>query len=265
MTDEELKQMNAVYDNPKDTDFLWSEYCEWLENTTKFPWRQLKVRNQYDQKETYKACSCYGATAIFNWNQIIEFWKQGIEFEQENPRWKRLAFQAERWYPNSWASLQDIMSFFKKRWLIDWYVKCKTAQECKNAMNNWYGIYTWSSKCSWSKTNKSKQFVYDANWANHCFAVADFDEDWLRAINSFGEKRWDNGRFYIPNDNFNDLFSCYALVDHDDTWKIEGMIYNMEYNKAIELWITNWTRPDDNVTRKECAVMSYRVYKKLCN
>jgi hypothetical protein len=39
-------------------------------------------------------------TAIFNGNQILEFEKQGIEFVQEDPRWKRLAFQAERGYPD---------------------------------------------------------------------------------------------------------------------------------------------------------------------
>jgi hypothetical protein len=164
MTDEELKTMYAVYDNPKETDFMWSEYAEWVGDKVKFPWDKLKVRNQYDQKETYKACSCYGLTAIFNGNQIIEFDKQWIEFVQEDPRWKRLAFQAERGYPDMWASLQDMMSFFTKRKLIDWYVRCKTAQECRNAIKNWCWIYTGSSKCSWSKTKKSGIFTYDENW-----------------------------------------------------------------------------------------------------
>lgn len=262
MTDEELTTMYAVYDNPKETDFMWSEYAEWVGDKVKFPWDKLKVRNQYDQKETYKACSCYGLTAIFNGNQILEFEKQGIEFVQEDPRWKWLAFQAERGYPDMWASLQDMMSFFTKRKLIDWYVRCKTAQECRNAIKNWCWIYTWSSKCSWSKTKKSGIFTYDENWANHCFCIIDFDDNWLIALNSFGESRWDGGTFYIPDDNYKDLFSTYAIVDHDDTWKIEEMRYNMEYNKAIELWITNWTRPNDYATRKETVVMIYRATKK---
>ena len=37
----------------------------------------------------------------------------------------------------------------------------------------------------------------------------------------------------------------------------------MEFDKAIELGITNWTRPDDPMTRREWAVMVYRLYKKL--
>ena len=261
MTDEELKQLNAVYDCPDERDFLWEEYAEWLWDKVKFPWRQLKVRNQYSQWDTYKACSCYWLTVVFNWNQIIEFNKQWIEFEQENPRWKRQVFQAERWYPDRWASLQDMMKFFKNRKLIDWYTLAKTAQECKNAINNWFGIYTGSSKCSWSKTNKSKQFVYDKDWANHCFSIVDYDDNWLRAINSFGETRWDKWYFYIPDENYKDLFSTYVIIDHDDTWKIEEMRYKMEYEEAIKLWITNWTRPDEPATRQETAVMIYRATK----
>lgn len=262
MTDEELKELNAVYDSPSIYDLQWSEYVEWVWDKAKFPREKLKVRNQYDQRETYKACSCYWLTAIFNWNQILEFAKQGIDFEQENPRWKRQVFQAERWYPDCWASMQDMMKFFKKRWLIDWYLQCNTPQECRNVINNWFGIYTWSKKCSWSKTSKAKSFVYDKDWANHCFAIVDYDDNWLIAINSFWESRWDKWYFYIPDENYKDLFSTYAIIDHDDTWKIQEMLFNVEYQKAIELWFTNWTRPDDTATRKETAVMIYRAYKK---
>ncbi len=263
MTDEGLKVLNAVYDNPDERDFQWSEYAEWLWDKIRFPWKRLKVWNQYDQSDTYKACSCYWLTVVFNGNNLLEFDKQWIEFEQENPRRKWQVFQAERWYKDMWASLQDMMKFFTKRELIDWYVKCKTAQECKNAISNWFGIYTWSKKCSWSKTNKAKSFVYDSDWANHCFSIVDYDDNWLIAINSFWENWWDKWYFYIPDENYKDLFSTYAIVDHDDTGKIEEMRFNMEYQKAIEEEITNWTRPNDNVSRKECAVMCYRVLKKL--
>jgi len=261
MTDEELKKLNAVEDRPDDRDFLWSEYCEWLEEKTKFPGRELVVRNQYDQKETYKACSAYWLTAVYNWLQILEFRKQSIEWEQEDPRWKWNVFQAERGYPDRWASLQDMMKFFTKREKIDWYVKCVTAQECKNALKNWCWIYTWSALCSRSKTSQSKRFIYDANGANHCFSVVDFDDYWLRAINSFWKKRWDNWFFYIPDEDYKNLFSTYAIVDHDDTGKIAQMRYEMEYNEAIKRKITDWTRPDEPATRREVAVMVLRATK----
>ena len=265
MTDEELKLLCAVEDRPDERDFLWSEYCEWLEEKSKFPGRELKVRNQYDNKETYKACSAYGLTAVYNGWQIIEFRKQGIEWEQEDPRWKWNVFQAERGYLDMWASLQDMMKFFIKREKIDWYVLCKSVQECKNALKNWFGLYTGSKECSWSKTSKAKSFVYDKNWANHCFAIVDYDDNGLYAINSFGKNWWDNGWFYIPDEYYKNLFSTYVIVDHDDTGKIDEMRYEMEYNEAIKMRITNWTRPDDKMTRKEWAVMVYRAFKLLNN
>lgn len=263
MTDEELKQLNAVYDEPSRYDYLWKDYVEWNETKKKFcEWYNLKIWNQNANKDTLKWCSAYGLTYVYNGNQLVEFGNEWIEFEQDDPRWKWLAFQAERGYPNSWASLQDMMKFFKNRWLIDWFVKCTTAQECKNALNNGCWIYTWSGLCSWSKTSKAKSFVYDANWANHCFSVVDYRSGWLRAVNSFWDGRWNGWYFDIPDDDYWNLFSTYAIVDHDDSGKLQEMRFNMEYQKAIEQKITNWTRPDDPATRKEVAVMIYRATNK---
>ena len=53
MTDEELKQLYSVEDRHDERDFLWSnyeEYCEWESDRKPFPWTELIVRNQYDQK-----------------------------------------------------------------------------------------------------------------------------------------------------------------------------------------------------------------------
>lgn len=260
---EDINVLNMVYDEPSRYDYLWSEYAEWTEWKKFCGWFKLKVWNQNANNDTLTWCSAYWLTYIYNWNQLMEFAKEWIEFEQEDPRWKWLAFQSERWYPNAWASLQEMMTFFKNRWLIDWFVKCKTAQECKNALSNWFGIYTWSNKCNWKSTSKEKKFVYDINWAAHCFAVVDFDDNWLIAINSFWDKWWDNWYFYIPDEDYKYIFSTYAIVDHDDKGKLDALRFNMEYQKAIEMWITNWSRPNDSATRKEVAVMNYRTFKLL--
>lgn len=249
-------------DNPKDTDFLWWDYVEWIESNWKFPWKELVVYDQYDNADTQKWCSAYWLTYIYNWNQLIEYRKQWIDWEQEDPRWKRLTFQAERWYPNQWASLQDMMSFFKKRWLIDWYLRCESYEQCRNAINNWFGIYTGSNKCSWWATSKNYEFT-EWDWGAHCFSIVDCDDKWFIAINSFGKDWWKWWYFHINYDKYWLLYSTYAIADHDDSWKIDEMMYNLEYNKAIELWLTNWTRPDDPVSRRECSVIALRVYKKI--
>lgn len=256
--------INAVCDNPSEYDITWWEYAEWvIEKWQILDKYNLKVRNQNADSQTFKACSCYGLTYCFNWYQLREYDKNGIEFEQEDPKRKWLAFQAERGYPNSWASLQDMMKFFKKRGLIDWYIKCENYKQCINALNNGYLIYTWSDRCSRSKTSKAKKFVYDANWAAHCFAIVKEKDGILYWINSFWETWWDKWYFQIPEENYKDLYSTYAIIDHDDTGKLENLVFDRQYQKAIELGITNWTRPDDPVTRKECAVIWYRVYRKV--
>lgn len=265
MTDEELKQLNAVYDEPSRYDYLWEDYAEWNDSKKIVDKFNIKVRNQNTNKDTRKACSVYWLTAIFNWYQCVEFDKMDLEFEQEDPRRKWLAFQNERWYQDMWASLQDVMRFFKVRWLIDWYLKATTVQECKNAINNWYLIYTGSSKANWTKTGQNKEFYYDEKWASHCFAIVDYDETWFIAINSFGETWWDKWFFHIDFDKYNYLFTTYVIIDHDDTGKLDVLKFNMEYQKAIEQWITNWTRPDEPATRKETAVMIYRACKNILN
>ena len=259
------KFLNAK-DEPRETDFLrsdyiWNDYGEW-ETKKIVDQVKIKVRNQFDQEETYKACSAYWLTAIFNWNQGVEFLKQWIEFEQEDPRWKRNTFQAERWYLDKGASLQEMMSFFKKHWLIDWYLKTVNVEETKNAINNWCLIYSWSNYWNRSQTSKSWELTIMEYTTWHCFSIIDFDENGFIAINSFWEKRWNKWFFHINYEKYSKLFTTYAIIDHDDTWKIDAMLFDLEYQKAIENKITNWTRSNDPVTRKECAVMCYRVMKK---
>ena len=95
-----------------------------------------------------------------------------------------------------------------------------------------------------------------------CFFIENFNDDGFIAVNSFGETWWDNGRFLIPFDEYWNIYSTYAIVDHDDTGKLESLVYEKQYQKAIELGITNWTRPDDPASRREVAVMVYRAMKK---
>ena len=138
---EELKVLDGTYDNPSEYDITWEEYAEWGTGKRIADKYKIKVWNQNANKDTLKWCSAYWLTWIFNWYQLREYDENWIEFEQEDPRWKWLAFQAERGYPNSWASLQDMMSFFRRRGLIDWYVVAKNIQEIKNAIDNGFMIY----------------------------------------------------------------------------------------------------------------------------
>jgi len=240
-------------------DHFWDEFGNWL--TQIWNNKKMEIRDQYDQKLTYKACSWYWLCAIFNWYNVEEYKMQWLKFDQENPKWKWKAFQEMRWYPDIWASLQDQMKFYIKNGWIEWYMRSNTLQWTKNSLDNGFLIYTWSNKCDWRKTGASWIFVKKLNWGGHCFSIIGYNEKWFIAVNSFGYDWGDDGYFIIPFENYNDLFSKNIIFDKDDTWIIKNLNYENEYKKAIELWITNWTRPDDNVSRKEGAVMAYRASK----
>ena len=255
-----------VIDTPDSRDYLYEdfmkEYSEWVPHKI-WDKNKIEIWDQFDQPTTYKACTCYWLTGIYNWYNVAEWEKYWKEFKQENPRWKWEAYQATRWRPNKWSSLQAMMKFFKSRKLIDWYLRATTIEWMKNAIDNWFEIYTWTNSCSWRATWKAWVFTYKKNGGWHCFYLADYNDKWFLAVNSFWKDWGDEGAFIVPYKDVRYLFTTYVIIDHDDKWVLEKLNFDREYEEAIKLWITNWTRPDDPASRKEVAVMNYRLYKML--
>lgn len=269
MIDEKMYKFLNTIDIPDDRDWVYEDCLEDIvEGDTKASWDRniMKVYNQFDQASTYKACGSYSLWVIYNWNNIHEYAKHWIDFEQENPKNKWLSFQASRGYPNIGSSLQENMNFYRKMWWIDATARIDTLQGMKNALKNWAFIYTGSSKCSRPKASQQKRFVYDTNWAPHAFSII-ADEPATRefiAINSFWVSRWDKWYFAIPYSDIEHLFTRYAIIDKDDTWLIKNLKYEQEFKEAVELWITNWLTPNEPATRKQVAVMVLR-WTKLKN
>ncbi len=221
----------------------------------------MKIYDQFDQKETYKACWGYGLTTIFNGNNVEEYRAKGFEFEQENPKHKRNAFQAHRWYPNRGSSLQENMKFFMRKGWIEWYMKAQTLEGAKNAIDNWFLIFSWTNRCSWRKTDKAGEFVYTADWGGHLFPLVWYNSKWFLVPNSFGLDRWDNGYFVVPYADHKYLYSTYVVVDKDDTGILKDLQYQREIKEAIEKGITNGLNPNVPVTRAEASVMALRASK----
>jgi len=263
---EDLELYLDAVDKSDSRDYLYADYMHEYATGKLWPIRDTlinKIYDQFDQSSTYKACTCYWLWIINNWNNLAEYWSKWFDYEQQDPKWLRHTFQSTRWYPNKWSSLQEMMRFYKKMWLIDWYMRANTIEECKHAIDNGFLIYTWTKSCNWRETSKKKAFVYKKNWWWHCFSIVWYNDKWFIAANSFGTDRWDAWYFTIPYDDYKYLYSKYVIIDKDDTWTLKNLEYQREFQKAIELWITNWDRPNDKASRKEVAVMIYRLYKKL--
>lgn len=100
MRENELNELivcDGTWDKPGKYDIEYSEYAEGLSEPGQILDKySLKVRNQNQNRDTLCGCSVYGATYCYNGYQLREYDNSGLEFEQEDPRWKWLAFQAER-------------------------------------------------------------------------------------------------------------------------------------------------------------------------
>jgi len=136
-------------------------------------------------------------------------------------------------------------------------MRADTMEWCKNAIDNWFIIYTWSSKFDWRKSWAS--WVAELwNWGWHAFIIDWYNNRWFTCPNSFWEDRWDGWYFTVPYEYFDKMFSKNVIIDKDDTWIISRLSFDREFQKAIEAGITNWERPNEPATRKETAVMIYR-------
>jgi len=259
-----LTEYLTVVDNPSSQNYIrddyMHEYSKWV--ASKFNKEKIKVRDQFDDSTTYKACTNYALCAVYNWYNVSEYESKWVEFEQVNPKTYWHIFQNSRWRPNVWSDVQTMLKFYRKMWWIDWHMEAKTTEWAKNAIDNWFVIYTWSSKFDWKKSWEQKKAVL-WNWGWHAFSIIWYDTNWFIAINSFGADWWDKWYFTIPYEHFDKLFSKNVVIDKDDTGIINELNFEREYRKAIELGITNWLDPDKPATRKEVAVMIRRATNNL--
>ncbi len=239
-------------------DIYMSDYWDWKRKSSMWDKKDMKVYNQFHQKTTYKACTCYGLWSIYNWNNVQEYNSKWFNYKEEDPKHKRHAYQTMRWRPNVWSSLQNMMKYYIKNKRIEWYMRAKTLEWVKNAIDNWFLIYTWTNKCNWRKAGSKWEFVYDKKWGWHCFAIIWYNKDWLIAVNSFWTDRWNDWYFTIKYEHFKYLYSMNVIVDKDDSWILNNLKYENEFKKAIELWITNGSDADKPATKKQVSVMIYR-------
>ena len=259
-----LTEYLTVVDNPSSQDYIredyMKEYARWI--SSKFDKTKVKVRDQFDDPTTYKACTNYALCVVYNWYNVFEYANKWLNFEQVNPKTYWHIFQNSRWRPNIWSDIQTMLKFYRKMWWIDGNMRADTIEWAKNAIDNWFLIYTWSDKFDWKKSWEQKKAVL-WDWGWHAFSIVWYDTKWFIAINSFGSDWGDKGYFTVPFEYFNKLFSKNVVIDKDDTGIINELNFEREYKEAIELGITNGIDPDKPATRKQVAVMIRRAIKNL--
>lgn len=205
-------------DIPDTNDYIFEDLF-WATETPdlkSFPKEELMVQNQKLFSDTQMACWCFWLTHISNAQNILEFWKIWKSYNQVVARDLWLEYIKEN--PKAryeWSTLQTWLNRFKNMWLIIWYTKINSIEDAKKAIDLWQYIYSWALNWDWNsvkntwiyKTSKTKTY-------GHLFtAWVWYNDVWFIAINSYWPKNW---YFIIPYEEWNNLYSKYAIVDNEN-------------------------------------------------
>lgn len=200
-------------DTPDPRDYMYEDLFGSSYNTETVEFLPINIQNQSDSKNTRMACSRYGICHAINAQNEYVKWKDGMryyvlpakfyweEYLKVNPK-------AEQ----EGATLQSALDQMKKLWYITGYTKVVDIDQMKNALNNIRPLFTGSKKCNWNSVRDDKIYAFWEGYA-HIFCIVGYDHSGWIAINSYGSE---NGRFIIPYEFTDSLFSVYAISDSRD-------------------------------------------------
>ncbi len=200
-------------DQPDERDFKYEDLfgSAYFNDTVEF--LPTHIQDQSREKLTRMACSRYGICHAINaqneyvktkdWMRYLElpanmYWQMYLK---ENPK-------AEQ----EWATLQSALKQMKDLGFITGYTRLNGIEEMKMALTNVRPIYTGSKKANWVSVRDKKRYELGTGYA-HIFCIVGYNHEWFIAINSYGES---NGKFIVPYELVDSLFSCYALHDSRD-------------------------------------------------
>jgi len=229
-----MLEVNNAIDAPDSRDRKFSEYLSleeyaqgnsltWLEDL-------VKIQNQ----GSVGACTDFGITHISNGYNVKERYDHGETYPQLDAM--KLWNEGDKI-----PSLQAGLKRHKKRWLISGRMIAdgKTVDEMNNQVRRAIKemgklIYSWCSKGDRSLTRKNKILTFrtDNQFVGHCRDIVnEVEYAWemmYKAPNSYGDKRWDKGYFYVRKLDIMRIYSKYIVIDKDDS----GLF---EYYKALQL------------------------------
>lgn len=130
------------------------------------------------------------------------------------------------WWRQRWAYLIDAIKSAKDRWILDMYYRVRSIEQMKDVIYSYSTlIVTWSSKINRTRLKQTNYIVDKVDsWYWHAFYVLWFDDEkeLIVCANSYWDKYWDKGKFYIPYNLFFDLVfnSCYSIVVNPEWTKL---------------------------------------------
>lgn len=222
------KVLFTAYDQPEKRDYPFQDYDEFArseEKVQKRPKDELKVQNQW----WTPACTMYWATHIVNAMNIIEDKKLGLDRKQVDPADLWNQFCAERGNYVSWATIQSIAVWMKKKGYISGFVTIDNWAELSviekqvdQALAMWNFIYTGSRSGDWAKIKKTGIYSERADgkfvWHARDIVIERKEWDYYICLNSYGEERWPlKWYFKLHRNDLKKIYSKLILIDKDDS------------------------------------------------
>ena len=258
-------------------DRLWNywELAGWnielLEYIVNDDW---EIQNQY--KEWYK-CWCVFYSASMNDNYC-----NTRDWIDERTKGKNLCdYAGKKWIRNneSWTFIINWPKTLKELNYIDWYAWVFNLSDIKKALAEKKPVHCGSNRISRSWTKKNNIAVIKNNMPWHCFHIIGYN-DWKdRLINNRNvpcdvlickdsSNNYDWWRFYIKYDDIDCLSITKTIfINNTDVLKLKKKIMDkINYDEAkagFEIWLWNWQRPEDPITREEAIVVIFRAMQKM--
>lgn len=232
------------------------EFAEW-EKINSRPYKEIILRDQWQTPR----CTRYALTHISNWQNIREYEANWLKYTQLNPdsvwdKWDKRKF------------LMNALDDFKKFWLIEGYLEIKKdANMFKNidkALS--MGLYIYTGSDNWLWGNYSYPYIYQTrnDWKVvwHAYPIVDKKSDGnYTGPQSFGKDFWDNWYLNYKPEQLNGMFTLYAIVDKDETWKFSMFKLKEKIKQFVELGKYIYDNADTK-TRQKFITRSISDYFK---
>lgn len=271
---------NWAFDEVDERLYNYDEMC-WNDNDLN-DLKSFIILDNKDIQDQFK--DWYNYWCVFYSSSQNDNYCNERDWIKDKTKWSELceiAEQKDMWDRKSWALLINWPKLLKELWYIKGYAWCNSIELIKIALNKNEPIHCWSNKINWAKTkiSKDKIAVID-KWYWHCFHIIGYNDwdtviYWSRIIPSCvfickdNSNNYDNWFFYLRYENFNALFTNKVVFINDikvlDTYKkrIMEKITIEEAKKAFEEKLWNWERPQEQITREECATIVMRALNKI--
>lgn len=175
-----------------------------------------EIQNQWLKHKTRMACSRMGLVHCVNAQNLAVQKIDGMRFSEISGEWQwEIYLRSNPKAESEGATLQSALEQFKDVGYITGYSRINTIADMKASLDNTRPIYTWSQNGDWNSVRDSKIYKLrtDGRIVGHIFCILGYDSTGWLAVNSYGEN---NGKFKIPFDLTDTLFSRYSVSDSRD-------------------------------------------------